>query len=463
MSSSMAEESNNDAYDVNHALAISPMTVTSYRDSIIAVLTKSFAHFCEQNTERAPAVFAKIMTLLSPCISQRSTFIRPLGKGAFGTVSLMRSPLDGRFEAVKRIPFVSTLPPWQLCTPSDDVICNEPCNEILREVRALAACQHTTSVVRYYHSWIEPDWQKLGTMMCDAADERRNAVLLLDAANDNNDRDQINCASTVPPASEKTLRGVWPYTLYISTEPVFGMTLEHWLCDRNSKCTPMVPYMFTAREILATQHITRGLLQVHLRGIIHRDLKPSNIFVVDDDHMRIKISDFGLASISKLTSQNMVIYDDIEYTRLPEIEKTGHDSNLTLTANVGTPTYCAPELVDENTERVIYDEKADMFSLGLIILELLMPFGTAMERAHVLSTARADAKRLCDEICVREPLFTAQARLIARLLEHDPVKRPSCLQAWQCVTCWKYPGYLTGYDSLTRDELIELLKERDLS
>lgn len=55
-----------------------------------------------------------------------------LGRGAFGTVTLARSRLDGRLVAVKRIPFRSAVPPW---APQQQLeAAHAP---LLREVRPL--------------------------------------------------------------------------------------------------------------------------------------------------------------------------------------------------------------------------------------------------------------------------------------------------------------------------------------
>jgi serine/threonine protein kinase len=73
--------------------------------------------------------------------------------------------------------------------------------------------------------------------------------------------------------------------------------------------------------------------------ILHRDLKPENVLITE--FLSAKITDFG-TSRAKETN-----------------------ANVTMTA-VGTPLYCAPEIVKGE----IYDEKVDIYSFGLILMDM---------------------------------------------------------------------------------------------
>ncbi|EMG49620.1 hypothetical protein G210_5572, partial [Candida maltosa Xu316] len=84
--------------------------------------------------------------------------------------------------------------------------------------------------------------------------------------------------------------------------------------------------------------ILNGLKFIHSKNYLHLDIKPANIFVTFEGSL--KIGDFGLA------------------TRLPILEK---DFDLE-----GDRNYIAPELINDK----IYTPFADIFSLGLIILEI---------------------------------------------------------------------------------------------
>ena len=75
------------------------------------------------------------------------------------------------------------------------------------------------------------------------------------------------------------------------------------------------------------------------------------------------------------------------------VEEDDHDGDEDITRGVGTRLYAAPEQLASDD----YDEKADVYSLGVVLYELLRPrFGTTMERVTCISRiARASpAERL---------------------------------------------------------------------
>lgn len=96
--------------------------------------------------------------------------------------------------------------------------------------------------------------------------------------------------------------------------------------------------------------VCQAVQHAHQKGIIHRDLKPSNILVTLQDGQPIpKIIDFGIA---KATAQPLT------------------DQTLTLhQALLGTPAYMSPE--QANLSGVDIDTRSDIYSLGVILYELL--------------------------------------------------------------------------------------------
>lgn len=97
-------------------------------------------------------------------------------------------------------------------------------------------------------------------------------------------------------------------------------------------------------ELMAA--VCDGVQHLHQKGIIHRDLKPSNILV--DSSGWPKILDFGIARL----------VDD------PEA------AGATLTGEVlGTPPYLSPEQARGDWRAV--DTRSDVYSLGIILLEML--------------------------------------------------------------------------------------------
>jgi eukaryotic-like serine/threonine-protein kinase len=91
-----------------------------------------------------------------------------------------------------------------------------------------------------------------------------------------------------------------------------------------------------------------GLAFAHSRGVVHRDIKPGNVMVIEGN--RAKIMDFGIARVRK---------SDLK-------TQTG--------MMLGSPRYMSPEQI---LGRAV-DARSDIFSLGLVLYELLAgtpPFG----------------------------------------------------------------------------------------
>ncbi|XP_038885258.1 eIF-2-alpha kinase GCN2 isoform X2 [Benincasa hispida] len=158
--------------------------------------------------------------------------------------------------------------------------------------------------------------------------------------------------------------------------------------------------------------IVEGLAHIHGQGIIHRDLTPSNIFF--DARNDIKIGDFGLAKFLKLEQLDQDIGVPLDTTGV-SIDGTGQ---------VGTYFYTAPE-IEQGWPKI--DEKADMYSLGIVFFELWHPFGTAMERHLVLS----DLKQKGELPTAWVAEFSEQASLLRRLMSQSPSDRPSALELLQ--------------------------------
>lgn len=103
-----------------------------------------------------------------------------------------------------------------------------------------------------------------------------------------------------------------------------------------------------------SQQIAQGLAAAHEKGIVHRDLKPENLFVTNDG--RVKILDFGLARVKPKT-----ISQDAD-SKAPTLKPlTGPGVVL------GTVGYMSPEQVRGDD----VDHRSDIFSLGVILYEML--------------------------------------------------------------------------------------------
>ena len=153
------------------------------------------------------------------------------------------------------------------------------------------------------------------------------------------------------------------------------------------------------RVIDLTRQLLRGLHHAHAAGLIHRDLKPDNILVELTPHgdYVARIVDFGIAflrdrdSSERLTDANMII---------------------------GTPHYMSPEHASGRA----LDQRTDLFSLGVIVYEMLagcLPFsGTGAEVALANVTKDPPPIAARAPFADADPVLEAFARkLMARRLD----------------------------------------------
>ena len=106
-----------------------------------------------------------------------------------------------------------------------------------------------------------------------------------------------------------------------------------------------------------SKQLLLGLNYCHKKGIVHRDLKPENILLTDDE--QIKICDFG--------SSKIITKTPIDDNQMKDIYDDYYNVKVKSTPFTVSRYYRAPELLFGKCD---YDEKIDIFSIGLIIGEL---------------------------------------------------------------------------------------------
>ncbi|KAG6924564.1 eukaryotic translation initiation factor 2 alpha kinase 1 [Chelydra serpentina] len=156
------------------------------------------------------------------------------------------------------------------------------------------------------------------------------------------------------------------------------ISLWDWIVDRNKRCGERTeesssPYHLVdvSWTLKIFQELLEGVYYIHSKGVVHRDIKPRNVFLHGSDY-HVKIGDFGLACRD-------IIQENPNHSL-----KTEKINGLKHTSGVGTCLYASPEQLQGSH----YDFKSDMYSVGVILLELFQPFGTEMERTKVLTSLR---------------------------------------------------------------------------
>ncbi len=158
--------------------------------------------------------------------------------------------------------------------------------------------------------------------------------------------------------------------------------------------------------------ILRGMIAAHANGMVHRDLKPSNIMLeIKDGSLTARITDFGLA----------------------KMWSTDEDRPLTKSGTtLGTPSYMAPEQIWDSSG---VDERADVFSLGTILYEMLSgkrayPGGNTVD---VWSRITSGKRELLESLRPDLPPGAVHAahRAMATDRDHRTPDVPTLLEIWE--------------------------------
>ncbi|XP_064395053.1 probable helicase with zinc finger domain isoform X3 [Halichondria panicea] len=371
-----------------------------------------------------------------------------IGKGGFGVVFHVKHKVDQADYALKIIK-LSDVPKKQ--------------DKVVKEVTTLAMLNHP-NIVRYYNSWKEraPDgwteeelWSMLKssnslptalipvtTTMGSTSTTSSSTHIITSTPTDThvvssdlsqgafgltcrtadsvvvsfcNDADSLPVHSQAPqplltetidsnaecPKIQPSLPLNPPTCLFIQTELCERDTLRTWLgknCEEKSRTRSQVLSFF--------KQILEALVYIHQKSIVHRDLKPSNIFFSRGEKDRLKIGDFGLARTVAMPPGAPTGVDTINYHGSANSYSKG-------SMQAGTFLYMSPEQVKGEK----YDEKSDMFALGIILFEL-----------HYFMEARNQvltALRKLEFPPKFEENHLSVTRMVKLLLATNPAERPT--------------------------------------
>jgi serine/threonine protein kinase len=178
---------------------------------------------------------------------------------------------------------------------------------------------------------------------------------------------------------------------YLATEYIDGKTLRDVLKTES---------ISLLRMLRIAEQAAAALAAAHHAGIIHRDIKPENIMIRQDSI--VKILDFGLAK------PKYSMGDDVS------------DENRTLPGTVmGSARYMSPE----QARGLEVDERTDIWSLGVVIYEMLV--GTApFDGVSTADTIAAVVYKEPEPLADRLPNIPAELnRIVRKALQKDREER----------------------------------------
>ena len=226
------------------------------------------------------------------------------------------------------------------------------------------------------------------------------------------------------------------------TRPFFSMRLVQGQTLAQLLSESVDHFKNRPRFLTIFEQVCQTVAFAHARGVIHRDLKPENIVV--GDYGSVYVMDWGIARFLRTAGEQSAGVDLMPTNPLETqntIAWSGQSgdtvigeggSSITIPGDLlGTPQYMSPEQARGDSDQ---DERTDVFSLGVILFEILTgrplrPLATvhrdsleAFAAAHLssaltrLDAAKADAPMVCLVKRVWSLIETAAPETRRRLL-----------------------------------------------
>ncbi len=176
--------------------------------------------------------------------------------------------------------------------------------------------------------------------------------------------------------------------VFIVMELIEGATLRDYLIEQGS--------LSPERALSIITPVTSALAAAHKLGIVHRDIKPENILVSKEG--RIKIADFGLARGALL----------------------GNTMTAESSVILGSVSYLSPEQV----QRGVADAKSDIYSLGIVLFEILTGQKPYQGEDPVQVAIKHVNERVPAPSTLKPGLSVEIDQLVLSATDIDPDKRP---------------------------------------
>lgn len=176
--------------------------------------------------------------------------------------------------------------------------------------------------------------------------------------------------------------------VFIVMELIEGATLRDYLIEQGS--------LSPERALSIMTPVASALAAAHKLGIVHRDIKPENILVSKEG--RIKIADFGLARGALL----------------------GNTMTAESSVILGSVSYLSPEQV----QRGVADARSDIYSLGIVLFEILTGQKPYQGEDPVQVAIKHVNERVPAPSTLKPGLSVEIDQLVLSATDIDPDKRP---------------------------------------
>ncbi len=176
--------------------------------------------------------------------------------------------------------------------------------------------------------------------------------------------------------------------VFIVMELIEGATLRDYLIEQGS--------LSPERALSIITPVASALAAAHKLGIVHRDIKPENILVSKEG--RIKIADFGLARGALL----------------------GNTMTAESSVILGSVSYLSPEQV----QRGVADARSDIYSLGIVLFEILTGQKPYQGEDPVQVAIKHVNERVPAPSTLKPGLSVEIDQLVLSATDIDPDKRP---------------------------------------
>ena len=186
-------------------------------------------------------------------------------------------------------------------------------------------------------------------------------------------------------------------TRFLTMELVEGRSLADLLTPVGLPLAQVLDLMIPLADALSA---------AHEKGVVHRDVKPANVMVTHEG--RVKVLDFGVAKLMTVDAS--------------DAKRRAEDASSPLSKAgeiLGTVAYMAPEQIFGEA----VDARTDIFSLGVLVFELLTgqrPFGGTSFWEVAAAIMRDEPPQVTS---MRAEVPDDLARIVARCLEKQPESR----------------------------------------